>query len=366
MLKKLKLKIIDRYILKKYFLTFFTIVLLFIPVGIMVDLAEKIDRLKETEAPLNEIIEYYISFMWYFGYLLFPIFLLLSIIWFTSKMANNTEVIAILSSGISFYRYLRPFIIGALCICVFSFLAGMYIVPDANKKFQEFDDQYLSRKKKISNTYEVYKQISENEFIYVSYYEPARKLARDFTLEYFDGTALKCKIMANTIRWVPQDSVFRLSNYKIRKIIDDNSDEIYIQGKQLDTVFNFKIENLAPVTYLAETLKLKALNELIAKEKKSGSKLINSHLLVRHKRYTIPLSAFVLTFISVAVASFKRRGGMGINLAFGITFGFVFIFFDKIFGVMVIKSNFSPFLGSWSPVFIFILLTVVMLNYAKR
>ena len=155
-------------------------ILLFIPIGIMVDIAEKIDKLKEKEVPLSSILEYYVDFTWYFANLLFPIFLFLSVIWFTSKLANNSEIIAILSSGISFFRYLRPFLISASIIAVFSFLSGMFIVPKSNKGFNDFRYKYLV-KKEARDTDKVYLQINENEYIYVNNYDPVRKQASNFT-----------------------------------------------------------------------------------------------------------------------------------------------------------------------------------------
>lgn len=339
-------------------------ILLFIPIGIMVDVAEKIDKFKEKEVPLEAIIDYYLDFMWYFGNLLYPIFLFLAIIWFTSKLANNSEIIAILSSGVSFYRYLRPFLIAATLVSSFAFLAGMYIVPEASRGFNSFTHQYLSRKKNDRATSELYKQINDNEFIYVSSYDSNRKRGNNFTLEHFDGEEMKFKIFAQTIRWVDKDSAFRLINYRKRTFTD--TDEIFIQENRKDTIFDFEIKDLAPLNYQAETLSLGELNDFIAEEERSGSPLIDVHLLVRHKRYTIPLSVFILTIIGVAVSSFKRRGGMGVNLAFGIITGFTFIFFDKIFGVLVDKTNMSPALGAWLPIGVFGLLAIVLLVNAKR
>ena len=357
-------RLIDAYIIKRYLSTFFVMLLLFIPIGIMVDVAEKIDKFKENEIPLGEILSYYIDFMWYFGNLLFPIFLFLAVIWFTSKLANNTEVIAILSSGISFNRFLRPYLISATMIASFAFLAGMFIVPKASEGFNEFFFKYLNKRKDDRKTTNLFKQINEKEFIYVSNYNPTRKRALDFSLEHFEGDSMTFKIMAQSIRWIEKDSVFRMVNYKKRRIVGD---EEYLEQESVqDTLFDFEIQDLAPLNYKAETLTMFELNDFIASEERSGSVLINQHLLVRHKRYSLPVSAFILTLIAVAVSSFKRRGGMGVNLAFGIALGFIFIFFDKIFGVMVAKSNFSPALAAWLPLLIFSLLAIGLLNYAKR
>ena len=356
------MKIIDWYIIKKYLFTFVVMIILFIPIGIMVDIAEKIDKFKENEVPVEAIFNYYIDFTWYFGNLLFPIFLFLSVIWFTSKMANNTEITAILSSGVSFSRFLRPYLISAGFIAFFAFFAGMFIVPKSNSSFNEFIYEYLDKKSQ-RQTKNLYKQINPNEYIFVSSYDPIRKSANNFTLEHFEDHRMTFKIQANSIRWVVRDSIFRLSSYVKRTFNDDK--EIYKRENRLDTIFDFKIDDLAPVNYKAETLTLAPLNKFIEKERQGGSVLINSHLLVRHKRWSLPISAFVLTLIGVSVSSFKRRGGMGVNLAFGISLGFLFIFFDKIFSVMVNKSDFSPFFGAWLPVFIFGVLAIYLVRRAR-
>lgn len=357
------MKIIDWYIIKKYLSTFVVMIFLFIPIGIMVDMAEKIDKFKENEVPSNAIINYYFDFTWYFGNLLFPIFLFLAVIWFTSKLANNTEVIALLSSGISFSRFLRPYLISAGIIALFAFIAGMFIVPKSNASFNAFVYKYIDKKSE-RQTKNLYKQINPKEYIFVSSYDPIRKSANNFTLEHFEGNQLVHKIQSSSIRWVDRDSVFRLSAYVKRTIKGDQ--EFYQRQSRLDTLLDFKIDDLAPVNYKAETLTFGPLNDFIKKERQGGSVMINSHLLVRHKRWSLPFSAFVLTLMGVAVSSFKRRGGMGVNLAFGIALGFLFIFFDKIFSVMVNKSNFSPFLGAWLPVFIFGILALFLIRQARR
>ena len=311
-----------------------------------------------------KLLDYYFDFMWYFGNLLFPILLFLSIIWFTSKLANNTEIISILSSGVSFSRFLRPYFFSSLLIASMSFYLGMFIVPKASRGFNEFNYKYLNKKTEIRNTSRVFKQISKNEFVYVSSYNPTRERAMNFTLEHFDNEKLKFKIMAQSIRWIKSDSVFRLLNYRKRIINED--EEILIKKKSIDTIFNFNIQDLSPLNYEAETLTLFDLNKFIDSETKSGSKLINKHLLVRHKRYSLPFSVFVLTLISVSVSSVRRRGGMGINLALGILMGFSFIFIDKVLVVLVNKSNFSAALAAWSPIIFFGGMGLYLMRYAKK
>jgi lipopolysaccharide export system permease protein len=334
---------------------------LFIPIGIMVDFAEKIDKFRENEVPSDLIISYYIDFIWYFGSQLYPVFLFLAVIFFTSRLANNTEITAILSSGLSFQRFTKPFFISASIIVSFALFSGMFIVPKSNLKFNEFVSEYVKTEEK-RNTSRLFKQINDNEYIYVSSYDPRRKRGINFTLENFDGNELKHKISATTIRW--DDSIFRLTNYVKRTIIDDQ--EILKKVTRKDTILDFDIDDLAPLNYVAETLNFFELNELIRYERRAGSPLINSHLLVRHKRYTIPFSCFILTLIALSVSSFKKRGGTGANLAIGVSLGFLFIFLDKIFSVLVIKSNFSPALASWGILIIFLTIALFLLKKAIR
>ena len=355
------MKIIDKYIIKKYLITFLVMFGLFIPIGIMVDFAEKIDKFRENEVPADLILNYYVDFVWYFGSQLYPVFLFLAVIFFTSRLANNTEITAILSSGLSFRRFAKPYFISASIIVVFALFSGMFIVPKSNLNFNEFIAEYIKSENK-RNTSRLFKQINDREYIYASSYDPSRKRALNFTLENFNGNELNHKISATTIRW--DDSIFRLTNYIKRKIIND---EEYIERQtRKDTILDFDIEDLAPLNYVAETLNFFELNNLIRYEKRTGSPLINSHLLVRHKRYTIPLSCFILTLIALSVSSFKRRGGTGSNIAIGVTLGFLFIFLDKIFSVLVVKSNFSPAIASWGILFIFLIIAIFLLKKAIR
>ena len=358
------MKILDKYIIIKYLTTFFVMLILFIPIGILVDLSEKIDKLKEFEVPLNEIISYYLDFVWYFGNTLYPIFVFLSVIWFTSKIANNSEVTAILSSGISFNRYLKPFMLGATIIALFALYSGMFVVPEKNKNYNEFQYKYLKKGKKSRETSKIYKQVGDNDFIYVSSYNPTRDMAYDFSYEHFEDNTLKYKLSSRNIRWVESDSVYRLTDYFKRSF--NNGGQVIESKKILDTIFSFKINELSALNYMAETQNFFELNEFIDQEIKSGSPLINNHLLVRHKRWSLPFSTFILTLLAVSASSFKRREGMGMNLAFGIITAFTFVFFDKFFAVMVSKSNLSPLLGAWIPNIVFILLAFYFLRHAKK
>ncbi|MCL6275571.1 LptF/LptG family permease [Muricauda sp. 2012CJ35-5] len=359
------LTILDRYILKRYLVTFLGMLLLFIPIGIMANLAEKVGKIIDNEAPLGEVIVFYGNFTLVIGNLLLPIFLFLSIIFFTSKLASNTEIVAILSSGVSYWRFLRPYFIGATMVAILIFLMGMFIVPHASIGYNEFEYKYFKRGRKVQETSNIFNQLNDTDYIYVSRFEPSRKVGYNFTFEHFDSIKqLDYKISASNIRWVEKDSLYRMTNYVKRKLRDGV--EIMETKRRLDTLFSFKIEDLTPVSYVAETKNLFELNSFIEDQKSKGASNINTYVLVKYKRWALPITAFILTIIAVAVSSVKRRGGMGLNLAFGIGVAFIYIFFDKVFGTLAEQSGFSPILAVTIPNVIFGVFAVYMLMKAKR
>ena len=359
------LTILDKYILKRYLVTFLGMLMLFVPIGIMANLAEKIGKIIDNEAPLSEVIVFYGNFTLVIGNLLLPIFLFLSIIFFTSKLASNTEIVAILSSGVSYWRFLRPYFIGATLVAILIFLMGMFIVPHASIGFNEFEYKYFKKGRKDRVTENIFNQLNETDYIYVSSFDPNRKLGYNFTYEHFDSIGkLDYKISANNIRWVDKDSVYRLTRYEKRIIRGETE---YIQTKsRLDTIFSFEIDDLTPVSYIAETKNLFELNDFIDDQRRKGASNINAYVLVKYKRLALPIAAFILTVIAVAVSSVKRRGGMGLNLAFGIGVAFVYIFFDKVFGTLAEQSGFSPLLAVLIPNLLFGAFAVYMLMKAKR
>ncbi len=331
----------------------------------MAHLAEQIGKIQDNDAPLDEVLAYLGDFSIYIGNFLFPIFLFLSVIFFTSKLASNTEIVAMLSSGISFNRFLRPYMIGATIVALFMLLMGMFIVPSASKGFNEFKFKYLKKGKQDRITTNIYNQLNERDFIYVSSFDPRRNNGSNFTFERFkEGNVLDFKISATSIRWIEKDSIYRLTSYRKRKIRGDTA--IVETQRRLDTLFAFKIDDLTPVSYVAETKNLLELDEFIKDQRTKGASNINSYILVKYKRWALPLSVFILTIIAVGVASQKRRGGMGLNLAFGIVVAFVFIFFDRIFSTLAEQAGLEPMIAVLVPNLFFGALAFYLLQKAKR
>ena len=362
------MKIIDKYILKRYLVTFSVMLIMFVPIGIVIDVSEKVNKMIEKKVPLKDILIYYGDFTVYFANLLFPIFLFLSIIWFTSKLANNTEIIAILSSGISYSRFLRPFMFGAVIVCIFALLMGFFLVPGASKGFLGFRYEHLKGNSQTRETSDIFRQIKKEgkleENIYVSNYNYLSQTGFNFTFEKFQDNTLIEKVTASRIRYNEKTKKYTLFGYN-KRIVGQTDDQIQSVDK-IDVAYNFEPDDLTPVIYVAETMTIGELNKFINKERARGNGNINTYLVVFYKKFSLPVSAFILTIIAVAVSSMKRRGGMGINLAIGIVIAFTFIFFDKVFGTLAEKSSIPPFIAVWFPNFVFGILAVYLLRNAKR
>ncbi len=360
------LKIIDKYILKRYLATFTVMLLMFVPIGIVIDVSEKVNKMIENKVPIKAIANYYFYFTIHFANFLFPIFLFLSIIWFTSKLANNTEIIAILSSGISFTRFLRPYLLGATVVSFGALVMGFFLAPKASEVYNNFRYTYLigGGQEEMRQSSNVFRQISDDEFIYVSNFNIVTKTAFNFSLEKFKGDKMEYKITANRIVWNPKTKDYSMFGYT-KRTVGELGDVIENEDKK-DAKFKFDLDDLTPTVYVAETLNYFDLIRFIERERHRGNANINVYLTVLYKKYSIPVSAFILTIIAVAVSSMKRRGGMGMNLAIGILLAFAYVFFDKIFGVMAEKSTIPPIIAVWIPNMVFGVLAIYLLRNAKR
>lgn len=355
------LKILDKYLLKQYLGSFLLLLGLFLPIMVTVHIAEKINKILANNVPGGEVAEYLLNFTIVFSNFLFPLFLFISTMFFTSRIANNTEVIAFLSSGVSFNRFLRPYFIGAGIICLGALLFSTIFVPTAAAGFNEFQQRYF-RNDEITQTSNVFRQINDNDYVYVSNYQSQQLRGFDFTLEHFQGNKLEYKIYANNIQW--QDSIYVLSGYK-KRVITDYGDIITKKARH-DTIFDFDIEELTPTSYIAETLQFDDLNDFIEKEERRGNANMNLYYVEKYKRMAIPVSAFIFTLIAVAVSSVKKRGGMGMNIAIGLVIAMSYMFLDKIFVTIAEQSTFSPLVAVWTPNIVFAIVAILLINNARR
>jgi lipopolysaccharide export system permease protein len=363
------LKILDRYILKKYFVSFFFTLLILTPIAIAIDVSEKVGKfLKAENLTLGEIVkDYYGSFIINYSNAFMPLALFISIIMFTSKLSNNTEIISIHSSGVSFNRFLRPYIIGATIIAIVSLYTNHFVVPKSNKIFENFHETYLrsAYKKKTKNSVsKVSLQLSDNDYVYFGTFDFRSNNGYNFSYEHFDGNRLKYKIIGQNIKWQEKDSTYRISNYR-KRFIFSRKDSID-SGSYFDTVFNFKPKDLLYVDYLAKEMSSINLSDHIKQSEERGVRNLNTYKVELYKRTSLPISSFVLTLIAVTLASKKRRGGIGVNLAAGLSLMFIYVFFMKVSEVLGSTAESLPFIMVWMPNFLFGALAIYLYFYAKR
>ena len=364
------MKILDRYILKKYFTTFFFTLLILIPIAVSIDISEKVGKfLKASDLTFDEIIyDYYVNFIINYGNTFMPLALFISVIMFTSKLSGNTEIIAINSSGISFKRFLRPYFIGASIIAIVSLYANHFVVPKSNKVFEKFQETYLrsaSKKQLKRMVYSVNLQLSDNDYVYFGSYNFRDDVGYNFFYEHFENNQLVYKLDSRSINWKEKDSTFRLNQYR-RRFITEGKDSID-SGKNLDTVFNFQPKDLLYVSYLAKEMSSFDLSEHISQSEDRGVKNLNNYKVELYKRTSLPISSFILTLIAVSLSSRKRRGGIGVNLAIGISLMFIYVFFLKVSEVLGSTPSANPFFMVWLPNLLFGTLAIYLyIINAKR
>ena len=345
----LKPRILDLYIMKKFITTFFIALLLIIGIVIIFDISEKIDDFVSNEAPLSEIIlDYYINFIPYFMNMFSPLFVFITVIFFTSKMAANSEIVAILSCGISFHRMMVPYIVSAALIALFSLTLNLFVIPNANAQRGEFEAKYIRGHGNVITGRNVHYQISPGEFVFVESFSTWNNTAYRFTLEKIEDNKLVSKISAETAVWDSTFSGWRLKKYFIRDYTDNLEDHIR-SGSELDTVINLSVSDFYMKKHTVETLSYKRLNELIETQKMRGDANVKLAQIEKHTRFAMPFSAFILTIMGVALSSKKRRGGIGWNIAIGIALAFTYILFQRFSEMFVHTGAMPPGLAMWFP-----------------
>lgn len=361
------MRILDKYILKKYLGSFVFTLLILVPIAIAIDISEKVDKfLRNSELTLDLIIkDYYVNFIIYYANTFMPLALFISTIFFTSKLTANTEVIAIHSAKISFSRFLKPYFIGAAIVTVFALVMNHFIVPHSNKVFQQFKRTYISTKF-FNNTYiiDANLQLSATDYVYFRNFNLETNKGYDFTFERFNGNKLVYKIQAEHASWNHADSLFTFYNIKKRRI-KSVEDELIVDAK-FDTIFNFVPSDLQNIDFIAKDMPSHKLYNYIQSSKKRGQKNLNTHQVELYKRTSLPISSFILTLIAVSLASRKRRGGTGINLAAGIALMFVYVFFMKISEVMGAVAGTNSFLMVWFPNIVFGVLAYYLYRNANK
>jgi lipopolysaccharide export system permease protein len=359
------LKILDIYIIRKFLSTFLLSIALILAIVVIFDLTEKIDDFIESEAKLNVILfDYYLNFIPYFGVLFASLFAFIAVIYFTSRMAYNTEIIAILNSGMSFRRFLMPYFISALLIASLSFYLSDQVIPGANKVKLDFEEQYVKKRPISFSTKDFHRQIEPGIYVYLHSYSNVSKVGYQFTIEKFEEGELVSKMVADQIRWDTTVNKWRARRYYIRTI--DGLHETIEEGKQIDTTLAMHPDDFKMRLTIVETMSLKELDEFIAKQRMQGETNVTSHLIERHNRIAFPFSTFVLTLIGVAVSSRKMRGGIGLQIAIGVVISFTYILFTQFSKQFAIGGLLPAVAAVWLPNVFFLIVALFLMRLAPR
>jgi lipopolysaccharide export system permease protein len=358
------IKKIDWYILRKFIGTFVFILILLLLITIVIDVSEKIDGFLGSNVPFKDIVtRYYAGFIPFIGAILTPFFVLVSVIFFTSQLAERSEIIAILNSGTSFYRFLYPYFLGASILAVSLWYANNYLVPASNKKRVDFENQYIN--KYINNiTYNFHRQISPGLFMYVENYRPSDGLGYKFSLDRFDKGNLVYKLRSEKIEWDSTHHKWHIFNYYTRTIT--STGDVIRTGAQLDTVLPVNQEMLSIVNVNKDQMSTPMLNTYIDRMRKGGMSNIEYYEVERYRRDAGAFSIFIMTLIGVSLASRRLRGGLGWHLVLGIALCSIFEIIGKFSITFSINSTLPPVIGVWVPNMIFGVLAIVLLYRAPK
>lgn len=364
------MKILDRYILGKYLTTFFFCLILFMVIVIVVDISEKTDDFVKSKLGVWQIFtDYYLGFIPRFAGMLFPLFIFISVIFFTSKMAGRSEIIAILSSGVSFARFCVPYVIGGLLLSLLLWFSTQTMIPKANYKWATFQKRYIDGNTAAGMLQSSYKQniyfrMDSDSYMGIRGYDTVSKTGSGFYVQKFNGNKLVYNLRATSFSWDSARRQWNLSNVQERYFNETN--EAVKSATSLSMKYNFKPVDLGKDDYLKDQMSTRELNDFISKEKQRGSEMLGTLLVERYNRDALPVSVFILTMIAVSMSSRKVRGGSGAHLAVGVVISVIYILLSRISVVFATKGNFSPFLAAWTPNLLFGLLAIYLFRRASK
>lgn len=368
MLKRLlfyiKPTLIDRYIIGKFLSTFFFTLSIFVAIAVVFDYAEKVDDFIRNRAPYSAIFfDYYLNFIPYYCSILSPLIIFIAVIFFTAKMANNTEIVPILSSGASFKRFLYPYFLAALGLALLIFVFNGYLIPHSNKTRIAFENTYMKDHKSY-DARNIHMRLDEETYIYMESYNNVEEMGIRFTLEKIKNKELYYKLCANTIQWDSITKHWKIRSYSIRTV--NGLHEKMIEGAEKDTLLAFYPSDFEYVDNNFETMTIAGLTQFIEKEKRKGSVSLEPYYMELNKRFSTPFATFILTLIGVALSSRKVRGGIGVHLGIGIFSSFAFIVMNQFSTVFAVKGGMPPMLAAWIPNIVFGIFGLYLLKIAPK
>ncbi len=358
------LKIIDLYIIRKFIGTYFYAILLIVGIAVVFDVAEKMDDFVGKGAPLKSIVfDYYMNFIPYFANLFSSLFTFIAVIFFTSKMAYNTEIIAILSSGVSFSRMMFPYLVSAAIIAVFSFVLTSFIIPPANRTRIEFENTYVKRPLRNTDR-NIHRQVRPGIYVYMQSYNSQGDIGYKFSMEHIVDGELQSKLISEFVKWDTTTNKWTVNNYHIRNYTE-NGEEI-IMGDKLDTTIYLLPSDFTRRVNIVETMNMFELNEFIDTQRLQGAENIDFYLIEKYSRFAYPFSTFILTLIGVSLSSRKARGGIGLHIGSGLALSFSYILFMRFTTMFSVGGSIPPMAAVWIPNFIYAIIALVLYRMAPK
>ena len=360
-------KILDGYITRKFLGTFFLAMALIIIIVVVFDAVEKIDDFIEMKAPLKAIIlGYYVNFIPYFINLFCGLFTFIAVIYFTSQMAGRTEITAIQASGVSFRRLLWPYFVSAMFITAISLFLNLQVIPSANEQRVDFEGKYLRKNRRVQYEPHIYRQIEPGVFVYMRNYNPSTNKASFMTIERFEGSSIVESLEASDISYNEKNGHWEAPKYATHRFVGEE-DIFELHTTRLDTLINLTEQELGKVENLITTMKIGELNLFIEQQKQKGSDMIGIFEVERQKRFSYPLSVFILTVIGVSLSARKMRSGTGVNIGIGVILCFTYIMMGRVFEEIA-KNNdgVMSILLVWLPNIIFALIAAFIYRKAPK
>lgn len=367
--KKMKIdkwiRTLDWYIIKKFLGTYFFAIALIISIAVVFDANENIDRFINNKAPLEAIIfDYYMNFIPYFSNLFSPLFVFIAVIFFTSKMAENSEIIAMFSTGMSFKRMMRPYMISAAFISILTYGLGAYVIPQGNITRLDFEDKY-KKKKKQEYVRNVQLEVDSGVIAYIERYENYNKTAYRFSLDKFKDKQLVSHLTARSATYDTANfHKWTLKNYMIRDM--DGMKETIIKGDRLDSIIKMEPQDFLIMKGQQQTMTSPELKDYITKQKRRGFANIKEFEIEYYQRIAMSFAAFILTTIGVSLSSRKVKGGMGLYLGIGLALSFSYILFQTVSATFAVNGNTPPVLAVWFPNILYTFIAIYLYRKAPK
>lgn len=348
------IKRLDRYIIKKFIGTYFYAIALIISVSIVFDVNENLAKFSEYHAPLKAIVfDYYLNFIPYFANLFSPLFVFIAVIFFTSKLAGNSEIIAMLASGVSFKRLMRPYMFSCVLISALSFYLAAFVIPHGTVVKQNFESMYKN-KKRTTAADNVMLQVGKGVIAYIQHYDNQMKKGYGFSLDRFENKKLVSHMTATEVQYdTISDSKYHwtATNWKIREL--RGMREHITSGMKKDTLIQMEPTDLVYSKGQQETFTSPELKAYISKQVDRGSSNVVQYQVEYHKRIASSFASFILTIIGLSLSSRKRKGGMGMYLGIGLALSFGYILLQTVSATFAIQADTPPVLAAWIPNIIF-------------